>query len=218
MDYFFTFAEIVGTVAFALSGALKTIQKNLDIFGVCTLAVFTALGGGVIRDLLLGLTPPRMFYSEGYLLTAIGVAVATFLVVRWFHQATDFGLWWDRVFNVCDALGLGIFAVIGTQAAIRAGFGEKFFLCLFTGMITGVGGGVLRDMMCVEIPSILRKHIYAVAALAGSLLYYVLVRWVLPAVWATAVAVAVTVTLRVLARHYQWNLPKAIKQEKTSLK
>lgn len=211
MDYFFTFAEIIGTVAFALSGALKAIQKKLDIFGVCVLAVFTALGGGVVRDLLLGLTPPRMFYSEGYLLTALAVAVGTFLVVCRLHQATEFGLWWDRVFNICDALGLGIFAVIGTQAAIQAGFGSKFFLCLSTGVITGVGGGALRDMMCVEIPSILRKHIYAVAALAGSLLYYILVWFSVPVPLATLVAVAVTVTLRILARHYQWNLPKAIK-------
>ena len=211
MDYFFTFAEVIGTIAFALSGALKAIQKKLDIFGVCVLAVFTALGGGVVRDLLLGLTPPRMFYSEAYLLTALAVALIAFLVVRWFHLATDFGLWWDRVFNVCDALGLGIFAVIGTQAAMQAGFGSKIILCLSTGMITGVGGGVLRDMMCVEIPSILRKHIYAVAALAGSLLYYVLVFFSLPVPFSTLVAVAVTVTLRILARHYQWNLPKAIK-------
>ena len=210
MDFFFTFAEIIGTVAFALSGALKAIQKKLDIFGVCVLAVFTALGGGVVRDLLLGLTPPRMCYSEGYLLTALAVAVGTFLVVRRLHQATEFGLWWDRVFNICDALGLGIFAVIGTQAAIQAGFGSKFFLCLSTGVITGVGGGALRDMMCVEIPSILRKHIYAVAALAGSLLYYILVWFSVPVPLATLVAVAVTVTLRILARHYQWNLPKAI--------
>ena len=211
MDYFFTFAEIVGTVAFALSGALKAIQKNLDIFGVCVLAVFTALGGGVLRDLLLGLTPPRMFYSENYLLTSLGVALVTFLVVRFFHKADNFGIWWDQVFNVCDALGLGIFAVIGTQAAMQAGFASKFFLCLSTGMITGVGGGALRDMMCVEIPSILRKHIYAVAALAGSLLYYILVFLDLPKTLSTFVAVAVTVTLRILARHYQWNLPKAMK-------
>ena len=211
MDYFFTFAEIVGTVAFALSGALKAIQKNLDIFGVCVLAVFTALGGGVIRDLLLGLTPPRMFYSENYLLTSLGVALVTILVVRFYHKAANFGIWWDQVFNVCDALGLGSFAVIGTQAAMQAGFASKFFLCLSTGMITGVGGGALRDMMCVEIPSILRKHIYAVAALAGSLLYYILVFLDLPKTLSTFVAVAVTVTLRILARHYQWNLPKAMK-------
>ena len=211
MDFFFAFAEIIGTVAFALSGALKAIQKKLDIFGVCVLAVFTALGGGVIRDLLLGLTPPRMFYSEGYLLTALAVAVGTFLLVRRLHQTTDFGLWWDRAFNICDALGLGIFAVIGTQAAIQAGFDSKLFLCLSTGMITGGGGGALRDMMCVEIPSILRKHIYAVAALAGSLLYYILVWFSVPVPLATLVAVAVTVTLRILARHYQWNLPKAIR-------
>lgn len=212
MDYFFTLAELIGTVAFALSGALKAIQKNLDIFGVCFLALFTALGGGVIRDLLLGRTPPRLFESEGYILVAIGVAVAAFLAVRFVHRKLDFGIWGDRIFNLCDALGLGIFAVIGTQSAAQAGLGDKAFLSIFLGMTTGVGGGVLRDLMCCEIPSVLRKHIYAVAAICGSLVYYVLTAlgvWDAPA---TLAGVAVVVALRLLARHYQWNLPRALKE------
>lgn len=212
MDYFFTFAEIAGTIAFALSGALKAIQKKLDIFGVCMLAVFTALGGGVIRDLLLGITPPRMFYNEHYLLAALAVAVFTFCMIRLVHEVMNFGVWGDWAFNICDALGLGIFAVIGTQSAIQAGYGGKFFLCLFMGLTTGVGGGVLRDVMCCEIPAILRKHVYAVAALAGSLLYYLLTTsGLLPPAPATLMAVAATTALRILARYYQWNLPKALK-------
>ena len=211
MNSFFFFAEIVGTIAFALSGTLKAIHKRLDIFGVCTLAVCTALGGGVIRDLLLGRTPPNMFYNEGFLLTALGVAVLTFLTIRIFQSQLNFGLWGDRIFNVCDALGLGIFAVIGTQAGITSGYKDKIFLCLFMGLITGVGGGVLRDIMCVEIPAVLRKHVYAVAALLGSSIYYTMVFLRLPVPISTLCAVVATVSLRMLARHYQWNLPKALK-------
>lgn len=211
MDTFFFFAEIVGTIAFALSGTLKAIQKRLDIFGVCTLAICTALGGGVIRDLLLGRTPPKMFYNEGFLLTALFVAVFTFFIIRLFQSQLNFGLWGDRVFNVCDALGLGIFAVIGTQAGAEAGYGEKLFLCLFMGLMTGVGGGVLRDIMCAEIPAVLRKHVYAVAALLGSGIYYTLLCCSFPIPFATLCAVLSTVSLRMLARHYQWNLPKALK-------
>ena len=211
MDSFFFFAEIVGTIAFALSGTLKAIQKRLDIFGVCTLAICTALGGGVIRDLLLGQTPPKMFYNEGFLLTALGVACFTFFVIRIFQSQLNFGRWGDRFFNVCDALGLGIFAVIGTQAGADAGYSDKVFLCLFMGLMTGVGGGVLRDIMCAEIPAVLRKHVYAVAALLGSGTYYLLVSCAFPVPFATLCAVAATVSLRMLARHYQWNLPKALK-------
>lgn len=211
MSYFFFLAELVGTVAFALSGALKAIQKNLDIFGVCFLALFTALGGGVVRDLLLGRTPPRLFESEGYILLSIGVALLIFALVRCFHPKLDFGLWGDRIFNFCDALGLGIFTVIGTQSAAEAGLEDKLFLSIFLGMTTGIGGGVLRDLMCCEIPAVLRKHIYAVAAICGSVVYYVLTAAGLNAAPATLSGVTAVVTLRLLARHYQWNLPKALK-------
>ena len=210
MNYFFFLAEVIGTIAFALSGALKAIQKKLDIFGVCFLALFTALGGGVIRDLLLGKTPPRLFESESYILIAISTALLTFAAIRGFHRYLDFGIWGDRIFNICDALGLGIFAVIGTQSAAAAGFGDKVFLSVFLGMTTGVGGGVLRDIMCGEIPAVLRKHIYAVAAIAGSISYLLLTQTGQSDAVSTFFSVFLVVALRLLARHYQWNLPRAV--------
>ena len=211
MDLFLYFAELVGTAAFALSGALLAIQKKLDLFGVLFLAVITALGGGTIRDVLLGRIPPRMFYSGWYVLLSVAVALIMFLAARWSHgRLTRFGVWADRALNFCDALGLGIFAVIGTQAVGRVGYADNAFLSIFMGMITGVGGGVLRDMMCGDIPFVLRKHIYALAAIMGSIVYYVPVRLDLLTVYsATLLGVAVTVALRLLARHYRWNLPHA---------
>lgn len=208
--------ELLGTVAFAVSGAMLAVKKQLDIFGILFLGVVTALGGGTIRDLLLGHTPPRMFYNIEYVLVALASALTVFLVVRLTHGR---GLWsgsgTDTLLTFSDALGLGIFAVIGTQAGMTAGYGDNPFLCVFLGMVTGVGGGVLRDMMCADIPFVLRKHIYAVAAILGSSMYYLLTVLGLGTATATLVGMSSTVALRLLAWHYRWNLPKAQPREET---
>ena len=129
------------------------------------------------------------------------------------------GLWSgnaaDTLLTFSDALGLGIFAVIGTQAGIADGFGDNAVLCIFVGMVTGVGGGVLRDMMCADIPFVLRKHIYAVAALLGAGIYYWLVRLGVNSGVASLVGMTATVVVRVLAWHYRWNLPKAQSPQET---
>ena len=210
MDLVLYGAELVGTVAFALSGAMLAAHKGLDLFGVLYLGVVTALGGGTVRDLLLGITPPKMFYSYEYVALAVVTALVLFLVFRRFPRARG-GMagQMDLLYNLCDAVGLGIFAVIGTRAGMEAGYGENAFLCVFLGLTTGVGGGILRDMMCADIPGVLRKHIYAVAAIAGSGAFYLLERSSVHGTAAALSGMTVTVVLRLLARHYRWNLPKA---------
>lgn len=208
MDYFLVFAEWLGTVAFAISGALKALHKKLDMFGVFLLALVTAMGGGVLRDVLLGQTPPKMFYNGDYVMASLAVAVVMFYVYKNYKRMLELNAWGDWVFSICDAIGLGIFAVIGTQTAIQAGFGDNLFLCLFMGTITGVGGGVLRDVMCQEIPAIFVRHIYALAATAGSGLYYILIHTNKPEVYSAIIAIVVTVSIRVLAKYYRWNLPR----------
>lgn len=211
MDLLFGAAELLGTIAFAVSGAMLAVKKRLDIFGILFLGVVTALGGGTIRDLLLGHTPPRMFYNIEYILVALLSALTVFLVVRLTHGR---GLWSgvasDTLLTFSDALGLGIFAVVGVQAGIAEGFGDNAVLCVFLGMLTGVGGGVLRDMMCADIPFVLRKHIYAVAALLGAGIYYALSRLAVDSTLASLLGMTATVVVRVLAWHYRWNLPKAL--------
>ena len=210
MNLLFYGAELVGTAAFALSGALLAIQKRLDLFGVLFLAVVTALGGGTVRDVLLGRTPPRMFYGPEYVLLALGVAMVIFVLARISHgRLTQMNRWTELCFEVCDAIGLGIFSVMGTQAVRDVGYGDQIFLSVVMGMTTGVGGGVLRDMMCGDIPFVLRKHIYAVAAIAGSLSFYLMQQAGAEAGISTLVGVSLTIVLRLLARHYRWNLPKA---------
>lgn len=210
MDLLFQVTELVGTIAFAVSGAMLAVKKRLDIFGILFLGVVTALGGGTVRDLLLGHTPPRMFYNVAYILVALLSALTVFFVVRLTHgQELWAGHAADNMLTFSDALGLGIFAVIGTQAGIADGFGDNAVLCIFLGMVTGVGGGVLRDMMCADIPFVLRKHIYAVAALLGAGIYYWLDRLGVNSGVASLIGMTVTVVVRVLAWHYRWNLPKA---------
>jgi uncharacterized membrane protein YeiH len=211
VDLLFSMAELVGTAAFAVSGAMVAVKKQLDIFGILLLSVITALGGGAIRDLLLGHTPPRMFYSAHLVLLALLCALAVFLFVRVTHSLN---LWvgsrMDMLLTLSDALGLGIFAVIGTQAGISAGYGNNAFFCIVLGMITGVGGGVLRDMMCADIPFVLRKHVYAVAAILGGGCFYLLTTLGLDSGYASLLGMSATVVLRILAWHYRWNLPRAM--------
>ena len=121
----------------------------------------------------------------------------------------------DMLLTVSDAVGLGIFAVIGTQAGVLAGFKDNAFLCIFLGMVTGVGGGVMRDVMCADIPFVLRKHIYAVAAILGSSTYYLLTVLGLGTAAPTLLGMSSTVALRLLAWHYRWNLPKAHPRQET---
>lgn len=210
MDLVLYSAELAGTVAFALSGAILAAHKGLDLFGIVLLSIITALGGGTVRDVLLGITPPKMFYSYEYVALAAATALALFLVFRFIPRARS-GLAgrMDLLYNLCDAVGLGIFVVVGTQACLDAGYSNNAFLCIFLGMTSGVGGSILRDMMCAGIPSVLRKHIYALAAVAGSTMFYLLDQLEIRGTGAIICSMAVTVALRMLARHYHWNLPRA---------
>ena len=215
MDLVLYGAELVGTAAFALSGAMLAAHKGLDLFGILFLGVVTALGGGTIRDVLLGITPPKMFYSYEYVALAVGTALVLFLAFRLVPR-TRAGLagQMDLLYNLCDAVGLGVFAVVGTQAGMEAGYAENAFLCIFLGLTTGVGGGILRDIMCADIPGVLRKHIYALAAIAGSGVFYLMERGGIHGAAAALSGMAVTTALRMLARHYRWNLPKAEEGER----
>lgn len=207
-EIIFYIAEYIGVVAFAISGALIAIDRHFDIFGVIVLAVTTALGGGTIRDIILGDTPPKMFYSFRYLLIATLCAVLVF-VVEWILRD-----WFlkerqkiESTINVFDAVGLGAFAVSGVQMTLSTEFGDNAFLAVFLGALSAIGGGVLRDMMSGEVPMVMKKRIYALAAIAGALVYYVLQLYI-PEMIALFLGMAVTVVIRLCATHFKWSLPK----------
>jgi len=201
--------EIIGTAAFAISGAMIAIDKGADLFGVLFLALITALGGGVIRDVLLGNVPPVMFTSYMYVAVAVLCGLVIFAVaysdIRRYSRLYAV---MDRVVNVFDALGLAVFSVSGVNvAAAKYGLDMPLLLCMM-GMCTGVGGGMLRDVLTNSMPMVLTRHVYAVASLLGALLYYILLSVSVPGNTAAVLASALVFALRMLATRYNWNLPK----------
>ena len=207
MDAFIFILNFLGTLAFAASGAMIGLNKNMDVFGVCILGLTTATGGGVIRDLILGLTPPMAFQDP----TSATVALVTSAVFFSRHvrrtlthnqQRYDLLLFW------MDTLGLGAFSVIGVELAFSQAQRPTFFLLVFVGTLTGVGGGVLRDLLAQEVPYIFVKHVYACASLAGAALCAGMWNHV-SRVDAMSVGMAAVVIIRALAAHYHWNLPKS---------
>lgn len=206
----FQFAiELIGTIAFAGSGAMVAIRKRLDLLGVLILGVTTAVGGGMIRDLVIGIHPPVMFQDPVYVTVAIMTSLILFILLKIYRPIMSFleSELYDNILNFMDAIGLGVFTVIGVNTAIYKGRGEYLFLEIFLGVITGVGGGVLRDIMVRQVPAILWKHIYACASIAGAVSYIVL-RKILGDDIGMFFSTCIVVVIRLLARRYKWNLPR----------
>lgn len=207
----FFIIEIIGTIAFACSGAMVAIKKQLDLLGIIVLGVTTAVGGGMLRDIIIGVHPPALFVNPVYVLMAFLSVMVLFLIVRFRRMSMSVleSVTYERVMNLLDAIGLGAFTVVGIDTAIEQGFVDYHFLMIFLGVITGVGGGILRDIMAGQTPAVLKKHIYACASIAGAVCYVMLLK-VMSADAAIVISAVLVVVIRVLARHYKWNLPKAM--------
>ena len=207
METFVLILELAGTMAFAASGAMTGMKKNMDIFGICILALTTAVGGGVIRDVILGNTPPATFLNPIYATVAIITALVLFLPGVRKLLIRDHRLY-DQVMLLLDTAGLGIFTVMGIRIAYSTAQQHTLFLLVFVGVVTGVGGGVIRDMMAGTTPFIFVRHVYASASLAGALLCALL--WPYSGeVPAMLFGAATVIVIRLLSAHYHWNLPRA---------
>ena len=207
----FSFCEAVGTAAFAVSGAMVAVDRGTDIFGVLLMAVFTALGGGTLRDVLIGYFPPRMFTNFHYVLLACLCALVVFVIARVYKEryvAREKMI--EQINNVFDAVGLGVFAVSGARIGMEAGFADNMFLTTFLGATTAIGGGMLRDVLLREMPFVLKKRVYAVAAILGALGYALLLRAGVGEIMAYGLGMIITTAVRILATVFKWNLPKAI--------
>lgn len=197
--------DMLGTFVFALSGGLLAARKRFDIVGIAVLSVAAGLGGGMTRDLLLGDTPPVAFREEVYLITALIAAGAVFL---FHHQINRL----DSSIRVLDAVGLGVFAISGTLKSLEFDLGP--FPAILLGTVTGAGGGVIRDLLAREVPLILQRDIYALAAvLGGSTVVAALWIGFDPAIGALGGLVA-TIGLRLLAIRYNLNAPRARAHER----
>ena len=217
MDYqsLFTFIlEMAGTIAFAASGAMVGAQRGMDIFGICVLGVVTAVGGGATRDIILGIVPPGMFQNPIYTIVATVTSCIVFAIMYWKQELLEGEnrMVYDKIMLVMDSVGLGVFTVMGVDKGITEGYMGRTFFLVFLGTVTGVGGGLIRDMMAGVPPYIFVRHIYACASIVGAIVCVVLYRH-FGAVASMVGASAVVVLIRYLAAHYRWNLPKLTREE-----
>lgn len=207
--------DLVGIFVFAISGALLAVRKNFDVFGIAVLAEVTALGGGLFRDLMIGAVPPAAFTDLGYFTTPLFAALLVFFL----HPHVE------RIqagVNVFDAAGLGLFCVTGTVKAYDYGLGLTASAAL--GLATAVGGGVLRDVLANEVPSLLRwdRDLYAVPAIVGATLAVLCLRFDVLNPFTSGFAVVTAFALRLLAMRFHWRAPRAwnrrsnVREDRTS--
>ncbi|MDB5769453.1 MAG: hypothetical protein JWQ61_4267 [Collimonas fungivorans] len=189
---------LIAIVAEAMSGAIMGMRRDMDLFGICVVGTITALGGGSMRDILLGNYPLGWIAHPEYLLFTIGAAVVTALVARFLHHLRN-------VFLVVDGLGLVAFSVIGCDVARAAGMAPG--IVILAGMITGVFGGLLRDVLCNEIPLVLQRELYATIALFTGALYVGLLWWDVDPSAAPLIAIGAGFLVRLLALRFHWKLP-----------
>ena len=208
MDTFTLILEIIGTIAFASSGAMIAIQKKMDIFGVNVLGATTAVGGGMMRDVILGVTLPSAFSIPVYILFAVITSTLLFVIVYtnpFILRSKIKYQYYDAIMMLCDTLGLGIFTVVGIQAAANVMHENNAFFFTFVGVLTGVGGGVLRDIMAGATPYIFVLLFYACASIAGGIVC-VVCRASIGEAAGAILGLIVTVVIRLLATYFHWNL------------
>lgn len=203
--------EMIGTAAFAVSGVVVARDRKMDIFGAVVLGCATAVGGGMVRDLILGITPPVMFRAPIYVAVAALTSLMTFVCLvrdssihRLLSGKPELS---DAILNTADSAGLAAFVVVGCRTAFDYGHYDNLFLCAFVGVLTGIGGGVLRDIFAGQMPLIMRKRVYGLAAIIGAVVYCLFLRIGMNVLLSTILSLAATCLIRFLAIHYRWNLP-----------
>jgi len=204
MNIVLTATNYIGIVAFAVSGSMKAIRKGMDLLGVITLGFVTALGGGIISNVLLGIYPPVNLTYLPYPLTAIAAGVATFVFYRFFNNV-------GKPLIYADAVGLGAFSASGASLAYSVSHNP--LLVTLVGAITAVGGGVVRDLLANEIPMVLTREFYATAAIIGSLTYFMLRLIGLGDSTSALVSMIATIALRFIAVRFRWELPRRVISE-----
>jgi uncharacterized membrane protein YeiH len=192
--------DLIGTFVFAVEGATAAIQGSLDILGLMVLAFATALGGGIIRDVLIGVVPPNSIRDWRYPAAAFAGGAVVFFQSSFVNKVPE------SLVVTLDAAGLALFAVAGAAKALD--YNIHPFLATLMGGITGVGGGTIRDVLLARIPSVLRSDVYAAAALAGAAAMILSLKLKMRPAVATTIGIAVCFALRMVAVHQHWNLPK----------
>ena len=216
MDTVLLVLEYLGVIAFAVSGSMVAIDKEADYVGVLLLSLVTCFGGGIMRDIFLGQTPPRFFtqYQSEIIISlvtsVIVIVFATIFKRAFVHYEHSI----EAINNIVDAIGLGAFTVGGSFIALECGF-TSAHIVISMGLISSIGGGLMRDLILRDIPFIIRKRVYALASFLGASLYYILaVALNVDNLMASIAGVFMTFSLRIMATVFKWNIPKAIDFDK----
>lgn len=196
---FISILDYLGTIAFAVTGASKAITHKADIFGIIVLATVVGVGGGVTRDVIFGRFPTA-FSDPIYVSLTVGVGIVMFFLFAKFKKQMTIWL-------VFDAVGLGVFSILGASIVYHV-VGLDFLPMLFGGMITAIGGGILRDIFVREIPIVFVKEVYAVASIIGIVVFYAMLSSGVDVQIASIIGIIAGTGIRLLAMKYNWNLPK----------
>ncbi len=199
MEPFIFILDILGTIAFAVTGAFKAIEHKADIFGILVLATVVGVGGGITRDVVFGQFPSS--FSDP---TYIGITIATAIVVFFLYPTLKKI---QNVFLLFDAIGMGVFSVVGATVAFQL-YGMEPLAIFFGGMISAIGGGIIRDVLIREIPIVFVKEVYAAASFAGVLIFILILVFADSLYFATLIGIITATSIRLVAMKYKWNLPK----------
>ncbi len=199
IDGFISILDYLGTAAFAITGASKAIAHKADIFGIIVLATVVCVAGGITRDVIFGRFPTA-FSDPIYIGITVIVGIAMFFLYSYFKKRMN-------VWLVFDAIGLGVFSIIGASIAYQI-VGLDFLPIMFGGVITAIGGGILRDVFVREIPIVFVKEVYAVASIVGIVIFYVILYYGGDMQVASIIGIVLATGIRLLAMKYNWNLPK----------
>ena len=199
-EAFIYILDLFGTMAFAVTGAFKAIENKADIVGIVILATITGVAGGTIRDIVLGRFPPNSIMDPSYVVITIATGIALFFLYSKLKKH------WN-VFLKFDAIGLGVFTVIGATFAYNL-FGLNFVAIILAGMLTAVGGGILRDVFVNQVPIVFVKELYASASFIGAVVFYFILAVGADIYVASIVGIVIVTGLRLVAMKYNWNLPK----------
>ncbi len=200
----FTLIDIAGTAAFSISGVFAAMERKLDVFGIFIIAFMTAIGGGTIRDVIIGDLPVSWTRSSDY---SIVIFVSAAIAILFYNVIKDY----KRTLAFFDSIGLGFFTILGIQKGIE--FNCSTGLCIALGTITACFGGMLRDITLNQIPFILQREIYATACIFGGILYFLLLRTALPKEMIDGISISSIVIIRLIAMKYHWSLPRIYRQD-----
>ncbi|MFN3654426.1 MAG: trimeric intracellular cation channel family protein [Candidatus Nitrosotenuis sp.] len=193
--------DLFGTMAFAVTGAFKAIEHKSDIVGIIILSIITGVAGGTIRDIIIGKFPPNSISDPTYVGICVASGVTLFFLYPYLQKH------WN-LFLKFDAIGLGVFSITGATFAYHV-FGLNFLAIVFAGILTAVGGGILRDVFVNEVPIVFVKELYATASFVGVVMFYGLLVAQMPLYAASILGIIATTSLRLVAMKYNWNLPRA---------